>query len=124
VNTTKEMPQHIFETGDCFTLDSEAETGVRTHRRLAAGMAGPRAGYADARSVLEALARELDLTLVFEPLDHPTFIPGRCARVLLSGQSSTGAWGVLGEVHPEVLEGFGMTQSVALLEVDLSLLLQ
>jgi phenylalanyl-tRNA synthetase beta subunit len=32
-------------------------------------------------------------------------------------------WGVLGEVHPAVLESFGITQPTALLEIDLSVLL-
>jgi phenylalanyl-tRNA synthetase beta subunit len=31
-------------------------------------------------------------------------------------------WGVLGEVHPAVLESFGITQPTALFEVDLSII--
>ena len=130
VNTTREMPQQVFEAGDCFELSSEMETGVRTRRKLGAAIAGPRVGYTDAKQALDALARELGLELSFEPLECPTFIPGRCARVFLQpGQSAICnlkpemQWGVLGEVHPAVLESFGITQPTALLEIDLSVLL-
>jgi phenylalanyl-tRNA synthetase beta chain len=135
VNTTREMPQCIFETGDCFELDSAEETGVRTRRKLAAGIAGPRVGYTDAKQTLDALARELSHLMApapgaqsgrdlrFEPLESPAFIPGRCARVFVRVGDREVAWGVLGEVHPAVLEAFGITQPTSLLEVDLSALL-
>jgi len=130
VNTTREMPQSIFEAGDCFELDSTEETGVRARRKLAAGSAGPRVGYTDAKQALDALARELGRGLRFEPLEGPTFIPGRCARVFVQpGQSAISnlkpemQWGVLGEVHPAVLESFGITQPTVLFEVELSVLL-
>ena len=120
VNTTREMPQCIFEAGDCFELDSTEETSVRTRRKLAAAIAGPRVGYTDAKQTLDALARELGRDLRFEPLESPTFIPGRCARVFVGAGDGVRSWGVLGEVHPAVLEFFGITQPTALLEVDLS----
>jgi phenylalanyl-tRNA synthetase beta chain len=129
VNTTRGMPQRIFEAGDCFDLAPEEETGVRTRRKLAAGIAGPKAGYTDAKQGLEALAREFGLALRFEANESTLFIPGRCARVFArTSQSSTVsrqseiARGVIGEVHPEVLEKFCITQPVALFEVDLNVL--
>jgi phenylalanyl-tRNA synthetase beta chain len=134
VNTTREMPQQVFEAGDCFELSKEMETGVRTRRKLAAAIAGPRVGYTDAKQVLDTLARELAVPaapasgaessgeLRFESFKSPTFIPGRCARVLVRTGDREIAWGLLGEVHPAVLEAFGITQPTALLEVDLSTL--
>jgi phenylalanyl-tRNA synthetase beta chain len=123
VNTTREMPQCVFEVGDCFELAEELEAGVRTRRKLAAGIAGPRAGYTEAKQTLEALARELGHSVRFEPLESSAFIPGRCARVHASLAGHELAWGLLGEVHPAVLESFGINQPAALLEVDLSVLL-
>jgi phenylalanyl-tRNA synthetase beta chain len=121
VNTTAEMPQHIFETGECFELDKNAETGARATRRLAAGLAGPKAGYADARQTQEALARELSATVRFAPLEGPQYIPGRAARVSLERGGTVVEWGVCGEIHPAVLERFGVTQPVSVFEVDLTL---
>lgn len=122
VNTTREMPQQIFEAGDCFEAAPEMETGVRTRRKLGVAIAGPRAGFADAKQALDALARELGRELKFEPMECPTFIVGRCARVSVRTADRMTAWGVLGEVHPSVLESFGITQPTALFEIDLSLI--
>jgi phenylalanyl-tRNA synthetase beta chain len=129
VNTTREMPQQIFEAGDCFEPAAEMETGVRTRRKLGAAIAGPRAGFADAKQALDALARELGRELRFEPFECPTFIAGRCGMIFASPAQSAICnlksemqWGVLGEVHPAVLESFGITQPTALFEVDLSMI--
>jgi len=122
VNTTREMPQVVFEAGDCFELAADAETGVMTRRKLAAGIAGPKAGYTDAKQTLEALAREFGLELRFEAAEQAPFIPGRCGRVFAKGTPEH-EWGLVGEVHPEVLGRFGITQPVALFEVDLSVLI-
>jgi len=118
VNSTREMPQYLFEIGDCYELDDAAETGVRTLRKLGAGLAGPRVGFADIRAVADALAREMGRALEFEPVEHPALIPGRAAAIAFEGSQKR--QGILGEVHPEVLERFGIGQPVALLEVDLS----
>jgi len=133
VNTTREMPQQIFEAGDCFELSEEMETGVHTRRKLAAAIAGPRVGYTDAKQMLDALSRELGLGLRFVGMDKDKsapFIGGRCAVVFTSPAQSAiynlqseMPWGVLGEVHPEVLGRFGILQPTALYEVDLSALL-
>jgi phenylalanyl-tRNA synthetase beta chain len=135
VITTREMPQQVFEAGDCFELDPTQETGVRTRRKLAAGIAGPRVGYTDAKQALDALARELSHLMApapgaqsgcglrFEPLESPMFIPGRCGRVFVRVADHEVVWGKLGEVHPAVLESFGIVQPTALLDVDLSILL-
>ncbi|MFO7639149.1 MAG: phenylalanine--tRNA ligase subunit beta [bacterium] len=122
VNTTREMPQSIFEAGDAFALDETQETGVRTSRRVAAGMTGPEAGYSDARRAAETLARELGVEPVFAAGEHPAFIPGRCARILVRRGGGMAPAGLLGEIHPQVLESFGLAQPVAVFELDLSLL--
>ncbi len=119
-NTTREMPQHIFEVGDCFALDDKTETGVRTERRLAASTAGPKAGFADARAWCEALARELGGKVVFVSTEHSAFIPGRVAAAQLVCDQSVVNWGIVGEIHPAVLEAFGLGQPVATFEVNLS----
>lgn len=123
LNTTRATPQALFEAGDCFVLDQDAETGVRCRRKLAVGLAGPRAGFADARQLSDTLSRELDTVVSYEAAEHPAFIPGRCARVFCRRGGSRLEWGVMGEVHPEVLERFGLAQPVVLLELTLDVLL-
>lgn len=119
INVAREMPQLIFEVGDCCELAADAETGIRTTRKLGAGIAGPKAGYADARATCEALARELGLGCRFEPLEAAEFISGRGARVMATKNGAEFEWGRAGEIHPEVLGNFGINQPVSVFEVDL-----
>ncbi len=119
-NSTREMPQRIFECQDVYRLDPEAETGVRTRRRVAVGLTGPRVGFADVRALASSLAREMNAEVEFTAAKHESFIAGRCARIV-SQQTEIG---VLGEVHPEVLEGFGLGQPVAVLEFELNLFIK
>jgi phenylalanyl-tRNA synthetase beta chain len=59
-------------------------------------------------------------TCEVKPTEHASFIPGRAAALLdASGQPL----GVMGEVHPEVLENYGLRHPVAVLELSLRRLL-
>jgi phenylalanyl-tRNA synthetase beta chain len=118
INKTKEMPQRVFEIGTVSILDPDYETGARNVRKVACGISGPRAGYAEMRSSAEALLRELDVRPEFRPDEHPTFIEGRSASIRIDGE----VVGLLGEVHPRTLENFGLVQPSVLLEIDLSAL--
>ncbi len=118
-NSTREMPQQVFECDDVFALDPKAETGVKTMRRVAVGLAGPRASFAKGRALLVALARELGLEPVFRPTEQSPFIAGRCAKVTLKHDSGEPEWGVLGEIHPAVLVNFNVNQPVTVFEVGL-----
>ena len=118
-NSTREMPQQIYECDDVMEPDPEAETGVRTYRRLAAALCGPKASFADGRALISALARELGVEPSFSGNEHPSFIPGRYAEVRTGSGEECRPWGVLGEVHPEVLVGFAITQPVTVFEVGL-----
>jgi len=123
VNTAAEMPQSIFEIGDCFTLDSGTVTGVRADRKVGVGITGPKAGFSDIKAAVEALAFELGLELEYEAPDGQPwpFIEGRAALVTkrdkVTGPESK--IGVVGEVHPTVLEVFGLSQPTALAELRL-----
>ena len=76
---------------------------------------GRESGYATARSVIDALLRELGWKAEYAAIDHPTFVPGRAAAFSVDGKPI----GILGEVHPEVLTNFGLTYPVALAELTL-----
>ncbi|OAT79389.1 phenylalanine--tRNA ligase subunit beta [Desulfotomaculum copahuensis] len=73
------------------------------------------------KGVLETLAREIGLDVLhFEPLTgDPSFHPGRTAAVY-AGEEKLG---VLGELHPDVLESFELPARVTAFELDLASLL-
>jgi phenylalanyl-tRNA synthetase beta chain len=114
-NRRRPMPQRIFEIDNVVALDDAAETGAAEYRQVALAEIGRESGFATARSVVDALLRELGWQAEYKAVDHPTFVPGRAAEFSVAGKPI----GVLGEVHPEVLTNFGLTFPVALAELTL-----
>jgi phenylalanyl-tRNA synthetase beta chain len=114
-NRRRPMPQRLFEIDNVVELDDSAETGAAEYRQVALAEIGRESGFATARSVVDALLRELGWQAEYKAIEHPTFVPGRAAEFTVAGKPI----GVLGEVHPEVLTNFGLTYPVALAELTL-----
>jgi phenylalanyl-tRNA synthetase beta chain len=114
-NRRRPMPQRLFEIDNIALLDDNAETGAVEERRVALVEIGRDSGYATARSVIDSLLRELGWKPEYSPVDHSTFVEGRAATFTVNGKQA----GILGEVHPQVLENFGLTYPVALAELTL-----
>jgi phenylalanyl-tRNA synthetase beta chain len=114
-NRRRPMPQGLFEIDNVVVLNDSAETGAAEQRRVAFVETGRESGYATARSVMDALLRELGWTGEYLAINDPTFVEGRVAAFKLDDKPIA----VLGEVHPEVLSNFGLTQPVALGEIIL-----
>jgi len=97
-------------------------TSARTpgSRRDAVGavLASHEAGYEDAKARLQTLTRNFDVDLETPPTDHPTFISGRTAAVVIDGEEV----GVIGEVHPKVLVEHDLEVPVSAFEFDLEAL--
>lgn len=118
VNLGNPYPQSIFEVGSVVFADERSGTGTTERMHAAVAVAGDGIGYADVRSLLDALlaACGVDRTGVgFEPDDAPLFLPGRGAGLMVAGSPA----GRLGEVHPEVLERFRIVHPVVVAELDL-----
>ncbi|MCP5104502.1 MAG: phenylalanine--tRNA ligase subunit beta [bacterium] len=115
-NKKKTVPQKIFETGPVTFLDPDAETGVAEYRDLAFAVIGPETGYAEVRAVLDSLLMELGFKGEYRVAGHPSFIEGRCAEV--TGEN--GLWARLGEIHPQVLNNFGLSYPIAFCEMRLA----
>lgn len=115
INKQYELPQRLFEVGDVAFVDSAAETGAREQRRLAAAAIGHAVGFAEIRSVMDAVAHEMDFAIEVKAIEHPSFIRGRCAEIATAGGRSLG---LMGELHPQVIENYGLKHAVAVLEID------
>jgi phenylalanyl-tRNA synthetase beta chain len=120
INRQYDLPQHLFEVGDCSFVDPGAETGAREERFIAAAMIGTHVGYADIRAVADAFVHEMGRTYVVKPIEHASLIPGRAAGLF---DASGRQIGLMGELHPEVLENYGLRHPVAVLELSLEKLL-
>jgi len=109
VNTHHPLPQRIFEVGDVVV-------SMKNILRLAACSTHSRANFAEIRSLVQAIMREFDVEWEVKESDDGAFIEGRRADVVVEGKKV----GVFGEIHPEVLENFGIPTPVVGFELDLS----
>lgn len=111
-NTHRRYPQYLAEIGLVAHLDSDEPTDVAEHRDIAAVLADPEAGYEDAKTRLQFLADEHGVELQTPSSEHPSFLEGRVAAIELDGQRC----GIIGEVHPRVLEEYDLEVPVAAFE--------
>ncbi len=73
--------------------------------------------FFDLKGLLEALFNSYHITnLIYEPADHATFHPGKCAAISRDGQKI----GVFGEIHPQVVENYEFS-TTPILAADLDL---
>ena len=113
-NRLAPKPQKLFEIGNVVLPDEMRETRTKEERRVAFGIVHKDAGYADGRAVLDALLRELGEKGEYTPWESPLFLPSRAAKV-----KSQRFFGILGEVHPEVLNRFEISCPLVLGELTL-----
>ena len=117
-NTHRAYPQDLAEIGLVAHVDPDEPTGVREERHVAAVLARADASYEDAKSRLQALARNFDVDLATPPTEHPSFIDGRTAEVRIDGDPA----GVVGELHPKVLVEHDLEVPAVGFEFDLGAL--
>ncbi len=117
-NTHRAYPQDLAEVGLAMREDHEKDTNVSEWRTVAAVLARNEASYEDAKARLSALAGRFSADLETPSTDHPTFIDGRAAAVVLDGDVA----GVIGEIDPEVLVAHDLEVPVAAFEFRLGAL--
>ena len=109
------ITHRVFEADDVVRIvPGEEEPVEKLH--LAAVIQDRAAGFADIKSVVVAVSRELGREFQFRRSDNPLFLDGRGAEIV-DGER---AIGIAGEVHPEVLENFSINVPVALFEIELT----
>ena len=124
-------PFRLFEAGRVFLprsgdLPEEVEIvaavlgGQRGESSWLAAPGGGGIDFYDAKGMVEWLLDRLGISAAWEPAEHPVYQPGRCA-VVKSGGAELGS---VGEVHPAIIDRFGLDfPQVAGFELRLSALL-
>jgi phenylalanyl-tRNA synthetase beta chain len=109
-------PHRMFEVGEIAVPDPADAQGARTVTALGGLIAHAGANFSEIHSCLDLLLFYLDYPYTLEPVTHPSFLEGRAGRILSGGR----AVGLIGELHPEVLEHWqvGMPCVIFELEVD------
>ncbi len=103
-NTHRAYPQNLTEIGFTSYINTDRDSGAEEIYTIAAVSAHSQSSYEDAKSRLQFLCHQFNKKLHTPPTNHPSFIPGRTASIIIDGE----ACGVLGELHPKVLAEHGV----------------
>lgn len=118
----------IFELGKVYwPTDELLPEEISTLSGLVSGKAEKGWDWSEAgwdffylKGILERLFDSLKVSRIsFDPVkDNPTFHPGRTAKILAEGKPV----GILGEVHPDVLESYDIKQKCIVFEINFDLI--
>ncbi len=112
-------PHRLFEAGEVAIPDSAHALGSRTETVLGAVLAHAGAHFSEIHSCLDTLFYHLGREYRLEPVPHPSFLEGRAGRILIEDKPV----GIIGEVHPEVLERWQIAMPVVAFDLNLSQLI-
>ena len=119
-NKRETLPQRLFEVSDVVKVDGRRETMSRRILSVAGVASHRSASFTEVRTYVEALLEELGVKGWKMRRGHEkSFLPGRVAILTLRGRGV----GILGEVHPQVLNNFDLENPVCGFEIDVDFLL-
>jgi phenylalanyl-tRNA synthetase beta chain len=120
------LPIQLFEVSDVILKDPTRETGSRNERRLCAVFYNKTPGFETIHGLLDRV-----MTLLKVPYNEnksndqgyylnnqnedSAFFPGRHAQVIVSGENI----GIVGVLHPNVIEQFGLKLPCSVLEINI-----
>ncbi|MGQ3329907.1 phenylalanine--tRNA ligase subunit beta [Halorubrum sp. FL23] len=117
-NTHNAYPQDVAEVGFAAERDETTDTNVAERRHVAGAVARRDASYEAAKGRLQSVCDDFGAELETPRTEHPSFIDGRTAAVVIDGEEV----GVIGEVHPAVLVEHDLEVPVAAFEFHLDAL--
>jgi phenylalanyl-tRNA synthetase beta chain len=120
ISTRSFYPHRLFEVGEVAIPDATHDLGSRTVLSLSAVIAHAAANFSEIHSSLDLLLYYLSASYSLEPVNHPSFLDGRAGQIVLNGRPI----GVIGELHPEVLEQWQVTMPTVAFELAIDSLIE
>ena len=115
-NKHESFPQCLFEVSDVGRINQRVETRCERRLHVAGVSSHSTANFTEIKSTVEALLHNMGLKRwEIKPTRHPSFIEGRTAAIYLKRREI----GVLGEIHPEVLNNFELENPTSAFEIDI-----
>ena len=105
------MPQKVFELDLVFNI---SEDKVIESHHLAGLAVSPKANFNDIKAIVSSLMHALGIEFKVSEEKIGSFIEGRCARI-----ESNSIRGFFGELHPQVLNNFGIGEPAIAFELEL-----
>ncbi|XP_071518478.1 phenylalanine--tRNA ligase beta subunit [Panulirus ornatus] len=127
------LPLRLFEVSDVVIRDgcpsATRGTGARNQRHLCAINYNVKPGIEIVQGLLDNIMIALKVPFAtdnslkgyyLEGEDHPSFFPGFCGSIIISGVPV----GQIGLIHPEVITNFNLNNPAAALEINLQKVLE
>jgi phenylalanyl-tRNA synthetase beta chain len=115
-NKHESFPQRLFEVSDVGRINQRVETRCERRLHVAGVSSHSTANFTEIKSTVEALLHNMGLKRwEIKPTTHLSYIKGRAATVYLKNKEI----GVLGEIHPEVLNNFELENPTCAFEIDI-----
>ncbi|HSQ48665.1 MAG TPA: phenylalanine--tRNA ligase subunit beta, partial [Candidatus Deferrimicrobiaceae bacterium] len=114
INQSVEFPQRIFELGKVTLQDASAQTRTKDENWLAAATSHVNANFTEIKSALDSFMANMGVQWKIKETSHPSFIEGRVGAVIVEGSEI----GVVGEIHPVVLQTWKLENPIAAFEVN------
>ncbi|MCF7933562.1 MAG: phenylalanine--tRNA ligase subunit beta [Spirochaetia bacterium] len=112
-------PHRIFEVGKVAFLEPSDNSGTVTRNALGFFSSDSAIGFNEINSELAALLFYLNRAYSLREVQDPRFIEGRAGEIIIDGVRV----GIFGEVHPAVLESWGIGMPSVMCEMDLDLVM-
>ncbi|MBC7120563.1 MAG: phenylalanine--tRNA ligase subunit beta [Candidatus Methanosuratus sp.] len=112
-NIHVEYPQKIFEYGSVVVIENGTP---KMSNHLGVVASGDRVGFEEIQAVAFSLFKNLSGNVELTKASSTLFIDGRIASICVNGTEI----GILGEVHPQVLVNFALSNPAVAMEIDFS----
>jgi phenylalanyl-tRNA synthetase beta chain len=119
-NKSESFPQRLFEASDVGKINKRTETMCERRLHVAAVSSHSTANFTEIKSGAEAFLASLGLKWQIKEAKHPSFLDGRTAAIMIKGEQL----GVLGEIHPQVLNNFELENPVVAFEINMEKILK
>ena len=113
-------PHKVFEVGKIARLDDRDDYGSLTLTALSFLFSDREVTFNEVNAHLGSLFHYLGVEHSLEETEDPRFVPGRTGAIAVAGRRI----GVIGEVHPEVLERWSIQMPCAAVELELDGILE
>ncbi len=112
MSLNERMPLNVFELDMAFNVE-DGKPMESYH--LAAVSCSPKANFNDIKAMVDAVCSSIGIAYHTERSENPSFIDGRCARLISDGIDI----GAFGEIHPEALSNFKIEEPAIGFEITL-----
>ena len=108
------LPQQIFEIG--IVVDEK----FKNRYKLGFIKIDAKASFTECKSLFEAIIRDTGVKPVIKDFNHPGFVKGRCASIVVKNKEI----GFFGELHPKTITNFQLEHPVIAFEIFTDLMNQ